>query len=163
MNKILLLLTVLILSGNLLQAQTFPNFGIISQEERELKECPFDNEADAVYLLHEAVSNYNDQYNLITEHHIRVKILKEKGIGYADISIPFYSDGGFEFISDIEGLVFNYDEKGNRSEKKLDRKSIYVKKTTQYHSVTRFALPSVNFRPSSKKPGPTIHKKNSLS
>ena len=143
MNKILLLLTVLIVSGNLLQAQTFPNFGIISQEERELKECAFDREADAVYLLHEAVSNYNDHYNLLTEHHVRLKILKEKGIQHADILIPYYSDDGFEYISEIEAQVFNYDDQGNSSIHKLDKKSVYNKKTTKYHSETRFALPSV--------------------
>lgn len=138
-----MLLVGLILFGLSMQAQTFPHYGIISQEERLLKVCEFEKEAEAVYLLHEGVSNYNDEYNLITEHHVRMKILKEKGIEYANISIPFYSDDGFEFISHIEGLVISYDEHGNRSEQRLDRKSIYNKKTTKYHSEVRFALPSV--------------------
>jgi len=143
MNKVSLFLTALILISVSVQAQLFPNYGIISQEERLLKECQFDKEAEAVYLFHEGVSNYNDDYNLITEHHVRLKILKEKGIEYANVIIPFYSYGDFEFISGIEALVINYDEQGNRSEQKLERKSIYTKNTTKYHSQVRFALPSV--------------------
>ena len=143
MNKISLCLAGLILVSISVQAQLFPNYGIISEEERQLKECAFDKEAEAVYLLHQGVSNYNEDYNLITEHHVRLKILKEKGIEYANVIIPFYSDRDFEFISGIEALVINYDEQGNRSEQKLERKSIYTKKTTKYHSEVRFALPSV--------------------
>ncbi len=124
-------------------AQTFSNFGIIGDEERSLKECEFDKEAEAVYLLHEAVSNYNDNYNLITDHHVRIKILKEKGIEYGNIVIPFYSSNDFEYITDIEGIVINYDESGKSSIQRLDRKSIFTKKTTKYHSEMRFAFPAV--------------------
>jgi len=143
MNKVSLLLGGFILASIAIQAQVFSNYGSISQEERQLKECAFDKEAEAVYLLHEGISNYNDDYNLVTEHHIRIKILKEKGLAYANVTIPFYSDRDFEFISKIEGMVINYDEQGNRSDQKLDKKSIYTKKTTKYHSEVSFAFPSV--------------------
>ncbi len=143
MNKVSLLLGGCIIISIAVQAQVFPNYGSISQEEKLLKECAFDKEAEAVYLLHEGISNYNEDYNLITEHHIRIKILKEKGLEYANVTIPFYSNRDFEFISKIEGMVINYDEQGNRSDQKLDKKSIYTKKTTKYHSEVSFAFPSV--------------------
>ena len=143
MNKASLLLGGFMIISIAVQSQLFSNYGIISQEERQLKECVFDKEAEAVYLLHEGISSYNEQYNLITEHHVRIKILKEKGLEYANVTIPFYSDRDFEFISKIEGVVINYDEQGNRSDQRLDKKSIYSKKTTKYHSEISFAFPSV--------------------
>ncbi|MGK2862143.1 MAG: DUF3857 domain-containing protein [Chitinophagaceae bacterium] len=142
-SQMILLLTGLLVISSTINAQLFPGFGIISNEEKLIKECPFDQEAEAVYLLHEAVSNYNDDYNLVTDHHIRLKILKEKGIRYADIIIPYFSDNNFESITDVDGLVISYDEKGFRTELKLDKKSVYSKKVTKYHSEVRFALPSV--------------------
>jgi len=143
MKRISPFLAGLVLIAASAHAQTFTGFGIITQEEKMLKECPFDQEAEAIYLLHEGFSNYNEEYNLVTDHHIRIKILKEKGIGYGNVTIPFYSDHNFERISDIEGVVINFDDQGNRSEQKLDRKSIYVRKTTEYHSEVSFAFPSV--------------------
>ena len=80
------------------RAQNFTGFGIITQEEKLLKECPFDQEAEAIYLLHEGFSNYNEEYNLVTDHHIRIKILREKGIAYGNVTIPFYSDHNFELL-----------------------------------------------------------------
>ena len=143
MKRISPFLAGLVLIAASAQAQTFTGFGIISQEEKLLKECSFDQEAEAVYLLHEGFSTYNEEYNLVTDHHVRIKILKEKGIEHGNVTIPFYSDHDFERISNIEGVVINFDEQGNRSEQKLDRKAIYVKKTTKYHSEVSFAFPSV--------------------
>jgi len=143
MKRISPFLAGLVLFALPANAQTLSEFGVITQEEKLLKECSFDQEAEAVYLLHEGFSNYNEEYNLVTDHHIRIKILKEKGIEHGNVTIPFYSDHNFERISDIEGVVINFDEQGNRSEQKLDRKSIYVKKTSRYHSEVSFAFPSV--------------------
>ncbi len=143
MKSISPFLAGLVLSALSANAQPLSGFGIITHEEKLLKECSFDQEAEAVYLLHEGFSNYNEEYNLVTDHHIRIKILKENGIEHGNVTIPFYSDHDFERISDIEGVVINFDEQGNRSEQKLDRKSIYVKKTTKYHSEVSFAFPSV--------------------
>ncbi|HZI53316.1 MAG TPA: hypothetical protein VFD56_06430, partial [Chitinophagaceae bacterium] len=60
MNKMSQCLAGLILVSVSVQAQIFPDYGIISGEERQLKECAFDKEAEAVYLLHQGVSTYND-------------------------------------------------------------------------------------------------------
>src|SRR4028119_888462 len=79
-------------------AQEFPSYGKFTNEELQLQECAFDKEADAVVLVDEAISNYNSEYNLVTHRHIRIKILKEKGIRYGDISIPFYRKDDFEKI-----------------------------------------------------------------
>jgi len=136
-------LSVLCLSGNVLQAQDVPAIGNIVPEELQMKTCSFDPEAEAVILVNEAVAGYGDQYELITWHHVRLKILNEKGIGEADVSIPYYSRDNFEFISDIEGIVINSSAGGSPSLTYLDKKTIFDKKVNSFYSEKRFGFPSV--------------------
>src|SRR4030095_8017280 len=90
----------------------FPEFGKFTAEEISLKQCSFDPEAEAVILLDKAVVNHDDEYHMITERRIRIKILNEKGIDRANIVIPFYHKDNIEFLSKIEAYTFNYDEPG---------------------------------------------------
>ena len=94
-------------------AQEFPSYGNVTTAELEMKECSFDKEANAVVLVDEANSNFNDEYNLVTTRHIRIKILKEKGIEYANIAIPFYRKDDFERVYDIQGMVINFGSNGS--------------------------------------------------
>src|SRR5436190_462535 len=107
MKKTKLVAVFCILFQFLTYAQDFPGYGIVSNEEVNLKQCSFDKEANAVVLLHEAVSDHDDEYHLITKHHVRIKILNEKGFSAADISIPFYRKDNFEQIAGVEGMTIN--------------------------------------------------------
>ena len=81
--------TFFICSGAYAQMD-FPEFGKFTTEEISLKQCPFDPEAEAIILLDKAVVNYDEEYHMITERRVRIKILSEKGIDRANIIIPFY-------------------------------------------------------------------------
>ena len=118
-------------------------FGEFSTQEINLTQCEFDKDADAVVLLDRATSGYNDQYNLLTERRIRLKILKERGVERGNIHIGYYSGDAFEIISNIEATVLNIDKQKNEVWSKLDRKSIYEKKLNKYYSEITFALPNV--------------------
>ena len=124
------------------RAQDFPTYGKVTAEEINLKECAFDKEATAVVLLDEAVSTYSEEHNLITYRHVRIKILKEKGLGYADIAIPFYRTDDFEYISNVEGMVINTDN-GNPVIQALDKKSIFKKNISERYGEVRFTFPSI--------------------
>jgi len=141
MKKFLFLLTsaLFFITSNLNAQSPTPEYGIISDEEKKLKECPFDKEAEAVILLDEGDSNYDDQYHLITKRRIRIKILNQRGIERANITIPFYSKDQFEFITNIEG--FTYTENENFSY--LNKKSVYTEKKNDRVSYIKFALPNV--------------------
>ncbi len=102
-------------------AQEFPTYGKVTADEVNLKECAFDKEATAVVLIDEAVSTYGEQHELLTYRHVRIKILKDKGIGYADIAIPFYRTDDFELITHVEGMVINTDN-GQPVIQTLDKK-----------------------------------------
>ena len=68
----------------------FPRFGEFNAEEIAVKQCAFDPEAEAIILLDKAVANYDDDYHLLIERRIRIKILSDKGIDRANIvKCPF--------------------------------------------------------------------------
>ncbi|HET6768842.1 MAG TPA: DUF3857 and transglutaminase domain-containing protein [Chitinophagaceae bacterium] len=121
----------------------FPAFGIFSNEEINIKQCSFDPEAEAIILLDKAVANYDDDYHLITDRRIRIKILSEKGIDRANIAIPFYSRDDFEYISGIEAYTYNFDGSGHPSSVAVEKKSFYNERTNSYYSLVKFAMPAV--------------------
>jgi hypothetical protein len=143
MKRIILLCICYILSGLQVIAQELSEFGNFSNEEINLKECSFDKEAAAVMLLHEAFSTYDDRYRLITTHHIKIKILSDKGFSAANVSIPFYRENSFETIARIEGITFNIDEAGNVSKKNVSQKSIYTQNVNERFGEVVFAFPVV--------------------
>ncbi len=121
----------------------FASVGMPVNADFELKECSFDPEAKAVVLLHEAVSNYDDRYQLVTTHHYRIKVLKENGLDAADISIPFFVESDFENIRDISGFTINKSENGSIERIPIESKSIYREKTNPYVNHVKIAFPKV--------------------
>jgi hypothetical protein len=124
-------------------AQEFSDAIVIKPEEIRMKECPFDLEADAVVLMHEAYADHDDRYRLITNHRVRLKILREKGISHADIRIPFYSKENFESVEVIRGRIYNETSNGLLQSMDLEKKSVYKKNINKYWSEVVFTFPSV--------------------
>ncbi|HET9745352.1 MAG TPA: DUF3857 domain-containing protein [Chitinophagaceae bacterium] len=131
-------------TANISYGQTeFPAFGSFTASDVNMKECSFDPEAEAIILLDKAVAGYDDDYRLITERRIRIKILNQKGIERANISIPFYSRDDYENISRVEAYTYNFDEAGRPSFIPIDKKSFYTERTNSYWSQMKFAMPVV--------------------
>src|SRR5215210_481754 len=108
MKKYLLLLSFCT-AATIAFSQYSSKFGTISIEESNLKVCPFDPEASAVVLLDEGYSNYDDNDNLMTYYHQRIKILKEDGIKYGEVNLTYHSDNQFEMIDNIDAGSINTD------------------------------------------------------
>lgn len=119
------------------------DYGSFSQEEKVLKQVPFDKEADAVILFDVATASHNEAYNLIIERRIRIKILKDKGISNANIEIPFYTQNDFENITGIRGVTYSVNSTGTSIETELASKDIFRQKINDNFSVVKFALPNV--------------------
>ncbi len=124
--------------------QEFPNYGTLNSEDINLKQCSFDKDANAVVLVHEAFSNYDDEHKLITNHHIRIKILNEKGFSAANISIPFYQKDEFELISAVEGMTINVVDNREIVKTKLERKSIFTQKINDRVGEVIFTFPAIH-------------------
>ena len=138
-----LLSFLLVVFTCVVQAQSFPTFGIPSQWELKMNTCEFDPEADAIVLLHDAVTSYDDENRLITNYHVRLKILRENGLRYADVAIPYYSENNFEIIYNLEGVVIKPNENGIVEKYELDKKSIFNEKTTERIGQVKFTYPNI--------------------
>ena len=123
MKKSILLFAGILLLPFILSAQEFNNFGSATPEELAMKECAFDKDAPAVILLNEAVADHDEEYHLITYHHVKIKILKESGFEYANVGLRFYRKDDFEFIDMLEGVIINTDENGIAFSEKLSKKA----------------------------------------
>lgn len=64
-----------------------------SKEELSLTNYEPDTTATAIYLFHKGESKfaYKDGFQLVTEHWVRIKVLKPQGTSYADVVIPYYA------------------------------------------------------------------------
>ncbi|MGC4101601.1 DUF3857 domain-containing protein [Ferruginibacter sp.] len=143
MKQYLLLSVIILLIPFISFAQDLSEFGIVSGDELNLKECSFDKDANAVILLNEAVSDHDDQYHLITNHHVRIKILKEKGFDEANISLRFWRKDDFEFINVLEAMVINTDDIGQLVKEKLPKKAFYTKDINERIGVVTFTFPNI--------------------
>lgn len=142
MRKVLWLPLFILLTSTVF-SQKIGEIGNFTQEEWEMKACSFDPEAAAVYLDHEAVTDYDAEYQMITTYHVRLKILKDKAVSAGDVIIPFYHKDDFEMISGIEGVSISPDPSGNPQLNLFDKKSIYTQKENEYYSTIRLAFPAV--------------------
>lgn len=143
LHKVPFFIFTLFISSVSYSQMDFPEFGSFSDEEKKLKQCSFDPEAEAVILLDKAVVLHDDDYQMITDRRIRIKILNEKGISRADIVIPYYTKNDFENIIKIQAYTYNFNETGQQTSIAVDKKSIYTEKRSIYYSLKKFAMPAV--------------------
>ena len=113
--KPILVFAFLFFSKSIYGQNEFPSFGVFSPEDINLKQCSFDPEANAVVLLDMAIASYDDDQHLLIETRVRVKILNEKGLEYANIILPYYHKDDIEYINKIEAYTYNFDASGRPS------------------------------------------------
>ena len=123
-------------------------YGKPSKEELLFTTYTPDTTATALYLFHQGQSNftYHDGFQLITEHWIRIKILKPQGTAYADVSVPFYAptdkEEGEERASEVEGCSYNM-ENGKCVKTPMKRESISFERIDNRYKILKFSLPAV--------------------
>lgn len=144
--KLLTLITCLLLVLTI-QAQRnsdVPAFGKVEKADLEIKECDFDKKAEAVVLF-DAGELYCDiggmSASMQLERHIRIKILKDKGLTNADIHIPYMSYRNVEYIKNLTAQTYNLDASGNIVTTKVEKKLIYEKPIDKYYSEQVFTFP----------------------
>ena len=142
-----LLLTILFISLSLAaQSQNqknMPEWGKIEKADLELKECDFDKNAEALVLFDGGELYGNDYAMIELKRHIRIKILKDKGLVHANIKIPFYSFKGDESVKKLDAQTFNIDASGNVVATKVEKKLVYEKKLNKRYSEIVFTFPEV--------------------
>src|SRR5690349_20835442 len=84
----------LALTGHAQKGSDVPAFGKVEKADLDMKECDFDNKAEAVVLFDvgELYCNISGLVPSMTlEQHVRIKILKDKGLKNADIHLRYES------------------------------------------------------------------------
>lgn len=148
--KLTVLFFSLLLSGLAVVAQKeIPSFGKIDKADLLMQDCDFDKGAVAVKLI-DLGNTYYDRgttgtspFKTIFERRIRIKILKEKGLAEADISITYYAFNNDEKITRLSACTFNIDDAGNIKVSPVKKEAIYSKKIDKYYSAKIIAFPEV--------------------
>lgn len=130
-----------------LPAQNFETkFGKCSQDELELKVCPFDSLADAMVLYdvgETRLESLSEKYYVIFERKIKFKFFNKAGLEHADFEIDYY-DGkeGIEKVTAIKCNTYNI-ENGKVVVTKLENKNIFEEKLANRWLRKKFAMPGV--------------------
>ncbi|MCP9611011.1 DUF3857 domain-containing protein [Coprobacter tertius] len=124
-------------------------YGKVNDDELKMTTYTPDSSADAVVLFEysETYFDYSEKkgFQLVTDYKTKIKILNEKGLEYANISIPYFrkvtiNETTEEKIIDLQGTVYNL-EKGKIIKNKLKNEYIFDEQTDDYYWQKKFTLP----------------------
>jgi hypothetical protein len=116
-------------------------FGEIPNEDLVMAVYKEDLSADAVVLddyCQVALTSY-DNIVVVSEHHIRVKIINTEGLDYANIEIPY---GIGDKVTGIRAATYNL-ENGEILVNAVEKKGFYFENTSRYRQTLRFTMPNV--------------------
>lgn len=120
-----------------------PTFGKVDKADLEMKECSFDEKADALVLLEDGQLDFISGSGIEMKRRVRIKILSQKGLDEANIRLPFVSAKNAESVGSLDAQTYNLDESGNIVVTKLDKKLVYEKKLNKKVSEKVFTFPGV--------------------
>jgi len=146
MKKCILILVAFVCL-QLVRAQTNKyEFGKVSIDDIEYKECPYDKTAEAVVLFDKGESRFvrsNDGFLIMYEKTTRIKILTSAGVDWAKVEIPFYeSNNIYEKVFDVEATAYNFED-GVLTRTKLESENIHDEKINENWILRKFAVPNV--------------------
>ena len=82
-------------------------------------------------------------FNLVLERHIRIKILNNVGLKWANEQIPYYASGSqTEVVKGLTAVTYNLEE-GDIVSSEFDSTQTFVEKLTNTWYLKKFALPAV--------------------
>jgi hypothetical protein len=137
------LLLLLAAAPALLLAQPAPvRWGKVTPEEIKLTRCAFDSTATAVVLADygQIKLGYG---NVLIERHRRIKILDRKGLGQANISIPYYIKNNMEKVTSLQAQTLNVDAKGKVIETEVAGKQLFDVDANENWREKRFTFANV--------------------
>lgn len=120
-----------------------PSFGNVSVEELQMKECDFDQKAEAMILLDDGQLEYVFGKGMELYRRVRIKILNNKGLDWANVHLSYYSQGRTQEITGLDAQTYNLDPAGKIAVTKLDKKLVYDKQINKRISEKIFTFPEV--------------------
>lgn len=121
--------------------------GKVSKEELLMSNYPKDTTVKAIVLFHTGKSNFtykNNQFGLLTEHSVRIKILKKSGENYANVAIPYYAPEerkeSQDNVYDIEAASYNL-ENGKVIKNSIKNQLISYERINDHTVLAKFTIP----------------------
>ena len=151
MKSLLLLFAVSAITLTATAQKETPAFGKVDKSDLVMKDCDFDKNAEALVLFDvgEVYCQLNPngiEANYVrTEFakHVRIKILNNKGLDYANIRIRYLSEKNVEDIKNLTAETINMDDAGNITFTKVEKDAIFHKKINKRYSEVIFTFPNV--------------------
>ncbi len=138
------LAAVFVLMGYMVYAQTDFDFGKVTWNEVDMTSYVRDSSAVAV-VLNEFGHAYLDdanEHNLLFKYHVKIKILKQEGLQYADIEIPLAKiEKKSEVLREVKASSFTLVD-GKVVESQVPSKSVFTENRTN-HDIKKLAIPNV--------------------
>ncbi|WP_419032240.1 DUF3857 domain-containing protein [Dysgonomonas gadei] len=129
------------------QADYTQEAGKVTQYEMSMTEYEKDKDAEAL-VIYDLGKYYFQGDNtrgflLRMEKRIKIKILKQAGVKYANFEIPYYMEGmDWENIEDIQATTYNFED-GQLKKTELINKNIFEEKINENLQVKKIALADV--------------------
>src|SRR6476469_2747070 len=149
MRKLPLLALILFISAHAIAQKkknsnpNLPAFGVVEKADLEMKTCDFDDKAEALVLLDDGALEYIINSGMEMERRIRIKILNDKGLDWANVHLSYRAERNAQDIESLEAQTYNLDAGGNVVVTKLDKKLIYEKKLNKKYAEKVFTFPDV--------------------
>lgn len=144
-----LLWTVIVYAQNN-QPELNLKFGKPTMEEMQMTEYAADPEADAVVLMKTCDVNYTLQtyyaMTLTYKVRMRIKVLKEEGKRFGDITIPIYRDDDGKMMEELSGLTavaYNLNEKGKVVSASATQQHMSTEQVNENYHVRKISVPQV--------------------
>jgi hypothetical protein len=119
-----------------------PAFGTVYKADLEMKQCDFDDKAEAMVLIDDGVLESIGS-ELQFNRRVRIKVFNNKGVDFANIHLSYVSEKNDQDINGIEAQTYNLDPSGAITVSKVDKKLVYEKKINKKYSEKVFTFPDV--------------------
>jgi Domain of Unknown Function with PDB structure (DUF3857) len=145
-RKIIIPLLFFFTTASVAQKNISP-FGKIDKADLLMTDCEFDKGAVALKLIDWGNSYYTrgtnggSVFKTVFECRTRIKILKQKGISFADVKIPYYNND--EKIISFSAYTYNINEQGNVITTAVKKNAVYYKKINTNYSQAVISFPDV--------------------
>ncbi len=151
MMKLLLFITLLFCGTSILPAQEnfSQQYGKMTQYEINMTSYEKDPDAEAVVIYENGKTSFvrnesEGRFDLVMTKEVKIKILNQAGIKYANFEIPYYLESStrMEDVESIEAITYNY-ENGKLTKTELNSKNIFTEKINENWKMKVFAMPNV--------------------
>ena len=126
-------------------------YGKPSEEELAMTTYAPDTSATAVVLYSKCEVRYDllaNNFRILYNYEVKIKVLKSEGASYADIRIPYYSNESNavitlkESISQLDASAYNM-EGGEMVRTKMKRDLVFTERINKQYMQLKFSIPAV--------------------